>query len=231
MHVIAEPKILYFGTPVVLISSSNPDGSANLAPMSSAWWLGQTAMLGMSARSQTVANLRRDPHCVLNLPSADLVGSVDRLALLTGKHPVPEYKQQMGYRFEPNKFGAAKLTPQPSTLVAPPRVAECPVQLEAVIEQMHPFGPADDVLVAMEARILRVHVDDALLVPGHANYIDPEKWQPLIMSFTEFFGLSGKLYHSRLGEVFGPPASEASKSVEASRTRGEDAEDALERIA
>jgi flavin reductase (DIM6/NTAB) family NADH-FMN oxidoreductase RutF len=208
MHVTVEPKILYFGTPVVLISSLNADGSANLAPMSSAWWLGQTAMLGMSARSQTVANLRRDPHSVLNLPSADLVGAVDRLALLTGRNPVPEYKQQMGYVFQPDKFGVARLTPVPSTLVAPPRVAECPVQLEAVIERMHPFGPEEDMLMALEARILRVHIDDALLLDGHPNYIDPEKWKPLIMSFTEFYGLSGKVHHSQLGEVYGPPAGE-----------------------
>ena len=38
-HVTGEPPILYFGTPVVLISSINEDGSANLAPMSSAFWL------------------------------------------------------------------------------------------------------------------------------------------------------------------------------------------------
>jgi flavin reductase (DIM6/NTAB) family NADH-FMN oxidoreductase RutF len=37
---IIEPAILYFGTPVVLIGSSNEDGSSNLAPMSSAWWVG-----------------------------------------------------------------------------------------------------------------------------------------------------------------------------------------------
>jgi len=208
MHVTVEPKIFYFGTPVVLISSRNADGTANLAPMSSAWWLGQSAMLGMSARSHTVANLRRDPHCVLNLPSVDLVGAVDRLALLTGSNPVPEYKQRMGYRYQPDKFGAARLTPQPSTLVVPPRVAECPVQLEAVIERMHPFGPAEDMLMAMEANILRVHIEDALLMPGHTSYIDPEQWHPLIMSFCEFFGLSGNVHYSRLGAVFGPPASE-----------------------
>jgi hypothetical protein len=27
------------------------------------------------------------------------------------------------------------------------------------------------------------------------------------MSFTEFFGLTGTRHHSRLGEVFGPPAA------------------------
>jgi flavin reductase (DIM6/NTAB) family NADH-FMN oxidoreductase RutF len=37
MHKTIEPTILYFGTPVALISTLNPDGTANLAPMSSAW--------------------------------------------------------------------------------------------------------------------------------------------------------------------------------------------------
>lgn len=206
MHVTITPKILYFGTPVVLISSLNPDGSPNLAPMSSAWWLDQSAMLGMASRSQTVANLRRDPRCVLNLASADLVGAVDRLALLTGRNPVPDYKQKMGYVYQPDKFGAAGLTPQRSMGVPAPRVAECPVQLEATIERMHPFGLPGDMVVAMEARILKVHIQDWLLVPGHPNHIDPERWNPLIMNFCEFFGLSAKVHHSRLGEVYGPPA-------------------------
>src|SRR5215831_12794884 len=38
-HLSVEPAILYLGTPVVLISSINEDGSPNLAPMSSAFWL------------------------------------------------------------------------------------------------------------------------------------------------------------------------------------------------
>jgi hypothetical protein len=37
MHVRSQPGILYFGTPVVLISTINEDGSYNLAPMSSAF--------------------------------------------------------------------------------------------------------------------------------------------------------------------------------------------------
>lgn len=84
MHKVVEPKILYFGTPVVLISTVNEDQSANLAPMSSAWWLNQSCMLGMSSSSQTVANLLRERECVLNLPSSELVRAVDRLALLIG---------------------------------------------------------------------------------------------------------------------------------------------------
>ncbi|WP_198007949.1 hypothetical protein [Methylovulum miyakonense] len=39
-HILGKPPILYFGTPVILVSTINEDGTANLAPMSSAWWLG-----------------------------------------------------------------------------------------------------------------------------------------------------------------------------------------------
>src|SRR5579864_9182300 len=41
--------------------------------------------------------------------------------------------------------------------------------------------------VAVEVHIVRLHVDEALLM-GDASrpYIDPEKWRPLIMSFCRF---------------------------------------------
>ena len=207
MHRVIEPKILYLGTPVVLISTLNEDGTANLAPMSSAWWLGWSCMLGLGKRSQTAQNLMRERQCVLNLPSSELVAAVDRLALTTGRNPVPESRAQIGYRYEPDKFGTAMLSEMPSDLVKPPRVAECPVQLEALIENIHELGEHDPHLspgavAAFEARIVRVHVDEKQLIPGHPNYIDAEQWNPLIMSFCEFFGLSGKLHPSKLAPAF-----------------------------
>lgn len=202
LHKVIEPKILYFGTPVVLISTRNEDGSPNLAPMSSVWWLNQSCMLGMSGKSQTVENLLREGQGVLNLPSSDLVSAVDRLALTTGRDPVPEYKEKMGYRYEPDKFGLSGLTPLPADLVNAPRVAECPIQLEARVEQVHGFDEQRGTIKAIEMSIARVHIDEHLLVPGTENYIDPERWNPLIMSFCEFFGLSGKVHHSRLEAAF-----------------------------
>jgi flavin reductase (DIM6/NTAB) family NADH-FMN oxidoreductase RutF len=38
MHIKSEPAVLYFGTPVVLVSTMNEDGTTNVAPMSSCWW-------------------------------------------------------------------------------------------------------------------------------------------------------------------------------------------------
>src|SRR3954469_4948300 len=140
MHLVPGLKVLYFGTPVVLVSTLNPDGSANLAPMSSAWWLGQSAMLGMGDDSQTAANLRRHGECVLNLPSSVMVDAVDRIALTTGKREIAEYKREQGYRHVADKFALGGLTPQDSDLVAPPRVEQCPIQLECRVVAAHPFG-------------------------------------------------------------------------------------------
>jgi flavin reductase (DIM6/NTAB) family NADH-FMN oxidoreductase RutF len=204
-HTVIDPAILYFGTPVVLVSSTNPDGSTNLAPMSSAWWLGKSCMLGFGARSHTPANILRTGECVLNLPSVHEVAAVNRLARTTGSDPVPPHKLAMGYRHERDKFGVARLSKLPSDLVGPPRVAECPVHLEAVLEGTYPLAQSDEQrrgnLVALEVRIVRVHVDRAIRMQGYANRIDPRKWRPLIMSFCEFFGLGEVIHQSTLAEI------------------------------
>src|SRR3984893_4663039 len=103
-HIVSEPSILYFGTQVVLISSENEDGSANLAPMSSAFWLGWRCILGLNATSKTTVNMIRTGQCVLNLPSVDNVAAVNRLACLTGSNPGPAVKLARGYAHEKNKF-------------------------------------------------------------------------------------------------------------------------------
>ena len=35
--------------------------------------------------------------------------------------------------------------------------------------------------------MLRTHVDESLLMTGHPNYIDPLRWDPMLMKFTEYF--------------------------------------------
>ncbi|WP_225725815.1 MULTISPECIES: flavin reductase family protein [unclassified Nocardia] len=204
-HTEIEPNILYFGTPVVLIATCNEDGSPNLAPMSSAFWPGWRAVLGMGMRSKTVQNLRRTGECVLNLPSDALAAHVDRLALTTGCDPVPESRAKRGYRYEPDKFGISGLTPVASETVAPPRVAECPVALEASVTALHPLA-ADDPeqhgnVAIIEARVLRVHVHDDIRMAGTADRIDPDAWRPLIMSFQQLYGLGPRAHTSRLASI------------------------------
>ncbi|MFI7706687.1 flavin reductase family protein [Nonomuraea sp. NPDC049480] len=199
-HTSIEPNILYFGTPVVLISSMNEDGTPNLAPMSSAFWLGWRALLGLGARAKTAQNLVRTRECVLNLPSDALADAVDRLALTTGSDPVPERKQERGYRYVPDKFRRAGLTATPSETVAPPRVAECPVSMEAVVEAVHPVGDDGGVL-AFEVRVQRVWVHEEIRMAGTDDRIDPDAWRPLIMSFQKLYGLGPQVRPSTLARI------------------------------
>jgi flavin reductase (DIM6/NTAB) family NADH-FMN oxidoreductase RutF len=194
-----EPKILYFGTPVALIGSLNEDGDTNLAPMSSFWALGWTLVLGVLDETETAENLTRHAECVVNIPSPELWQKVEKLAPLTGKNPVPEIKAKQ-FRFAPNKFESAGLTPLASELVRPARARECPVQMEARVQNLHRISGARlEQLgggIAAEVEIVRVHVASDFVLGD--RYIDPAKWSPLIYNFRHYFRLAER----ELGTTF-----------------------------
>jgi flavin reductase (DIM6/NTAB) family NADH-FMN oxidoreductase RutF len=100
-------------------------------------------MLGLDASSRTTENLLRTGECVLNLASDENVDAVNRLALTTGSVGVPLHKRLLGYRYEPEKLGCASLTALPSTKVRPPRLAECKVHLESVLQEARPVARND----------------------------------------------------------------------------------------
>lgn len=220
VHEAIEPGILYFGTPVVLVSTENEDGAANLAPISSAFWLGWRAILGIGASSLTTRNMLRTGEAVLNLPSDALAPAVDRLALTTGSDPVPPRKRERGYVHVADKFGRAGLSPVPSETVGPPRVAECPVAMEVVVEAVHPLADEDErqrgAVVAVEVRVQRVLVHESVRLPGTDDHIDPDAWRPLIMSFQKLYGLGPQVHPSTLARV--PERLYRSPDIEAART-------------
>jgi flavin reductase (DIM6/NTAB) family NADH-FMN oxidoreductase RutF len=118
---------------------------------------------------------------------------------MTGKDPVPDLKADQ-FRTEKDKFGASGLTPEPSEIVKPDRVAECPVQMEARVLGTDRLGGAklDKLGGGLSARIeiLRVHVDEALI--SGDRHIDPAIWSPLIYNFRHYY----RLAESELGKTF-----------------------------
>ena len=196
VHEPVDPAILYWGTPVVLVSTLNEDGSANLAPISSVFWLGRTATLGFGLTSHSLANLRRTGECVLNLPGPGQVSAVDRLALTTGADPVPPWKAANGYLHSRDKFARAGLTPVPGHVVAAPVVGECPVAMEATLGAVHLTDHA-----VVQVAVEQVHVHPAIRMAGSERRIDPARWRPLIMSFQRFFTLGAEVHPSRLAGI------------------------------
>jgi flavin reductase (DIM6/NTAB) family NADH-FMN oxidoreductase RutF len=163
-------------------------------------------MLGFGAGSKTPQNIFARGQCVLNLPDESMTAHVNALASTTGtEHPSPG-KISRGYRYVKDKWSCANLTPQQSDFVRPARIKECPVQMECELVGSHPLmqnlPDRKGLTVAIEVRVLRVHVRNDIRMEGHANRIDPDKWSPMIMSFQELYGLrKGKLTKSVLGKI------------------------------
>ena len=203
MHRAQHPGILYFGTPVVLISTLNEDRSANLAPISSIFWLGWRCMIGVGAAAHTTANLLRTGECVINLPAVDQASAVDRLALTTGSPHGPDGKARRGYVSCADKFARAGLTAEPSELVAAPRVKQCPAQLEAKVAWKHQMAQNDwqGGAICFELRVLRIHLEDSIMMAGEPDRVDPDLWRPLIMSFQKFYGLGPRLDPASLAQI------------------------------
>lgn len=183
------PSVLYPGTPVLLMTTLNPDGSSNISPLSSFWALGNRVVLGLGTQGQGYCNLQLRNECVLNFPSSAQAAQVEAIARATGRDPVPDTKQAMGYVHVRDKFALGGFNAVPSSQVAPATIAECPLQVEVTVMTMH--APSDDDgqhFVIVEGRIRCVHAHEAITHAG-TQHIDVAHWKPLIYLFRHYLGV------------------------------------------
>lgn len=205
-HSTISPAILYWGTPVVLITSENEDGPDNICAISSVFWLGHRCILGFGAENKTPQNILRTGHCVVNLPDDSMARHINLLATTTGTENISPSKRDRNYRHVKDKWACADLTPQKSDLVRPARILECPVQMECELAKGHTlmedFPDLKGAIVAIELKVLRVHILDHLRIPAHPNRINPDRLRPIFMCFQELYGFGeGKVAESILGKV------------------------------
>ncbi|KWW20682.1 MULTISPECIES: flavin reductase family protein [Peribacillus] len=195
---IIKPKILYYGTPVILLNSLNEDGTVNISPMSSSWALGDCIILGIGLGGKAIENIKRHPECVINVPNPSLWEHVESLAPYTGKNPVPDYKKEIGFRYGKDKFALSNLTPIESISVKPSRIMECPLQIEATVKHIRIPEHSPDFAI-VETQAVHVHAHEAIII--EENHIDPTKWSPLIYNFRHYFGLGNQLGKTFRSEI------------------------------
>ena len=156
-------------------------------------------VLGILDDTKTAENLARHGECVINYPAPDMWRQVETLAPLTGKEPVPEPKAKQ-FRYVKDKFAAAGFTPLASELVAPLRAQECPIQIEARVQQMTPMKGVRLAALgggqAVEVEVLRVHAAEEFIVGE--NYLNAQTWSPLIYNFRHYY----RLGDHELGKTF-----------------------------
>ena len=119
-----DPSILYFGTPVVLIGSTNYDGSFNLAPMSSAWWVGWRCMLGLARNSKTTENMIRTGECEVRVtrvhahPEITMDGEANRIDPDKWRPLIMSFQQFYG--LTPARLQRSELGQIPESAYRPP---------------------------------------------------------------------------------------------------------------
>lgn len=155
--------------PIAFVTTLSPeiDGRrvVNAAPFSSFITLTPDPPLvgfitGGTARSDTLANVRRTGQFVINSVTESMAGKIERCA-----EPFPEHVSEV----EVVGFSLVD-----SVRVAPPRVQESPIHLECRLERLVEFGRAPDCLIVGE--VLCAHVADEII---DGLRIDPLAWRPL----------------------------------------------------
>lgn len=77
--------------------------------------------------------------------------------------------------------------------------------MEAQLMNVNPVSEEEPLqrgrIVCMELKVVRVHLDENILMDGNSNRVDPDKWRPLIMSFQQFYGLGDQVHSSTLAQI------------------------------
>jgi flavin reductase (DIM6/NTAB) family NADH-FMN oxidoreductase RutF len=103
----------------------------------------------------TLRNVRETKEFVVNVVTYELGEAMN---LTSGE-----------YDASVNEFEVAKVTPQPSKVVRPPRVGESPVSFECVLHQILDFSPAPTSSSLVIGKIVSIHMNDANLKDGRLD--------------------------------------------------------------
>ncbi|WMJ82163.1 flavin reductase family protein [Clostridium sp. MB40-C1] len=159
--------------PCVLVTSQNKEGKINVFTVA---WVGTACtkppMITIAVRPERLSHeyIKQTKEFALNLPSKDMVKTVDFCGVRSGKTT--------------DKIKDCKLNLAPSENINTPYIEDCPVALECKLKQIIPLGTHDLFL----AEILSVHVEEDLI--DEKNKIHYEKANLLCYSHGEYFGLS-----------------------------------------
>lgn len=196
--------------PIGWLSTLDSSGRVNLAPYSFFNLVSSsppTLIVSVGQREgrakDTLANLRATGELVANVVSDDLAEAMNASSVESG----PEH----------DEFAFAGLAQAPSSVVRPPRVAAARAHLEARLVDVVPVSDDDGTARnhVVFARIVHVHVDDALFTPPHR--VDVAALAPLAR-------LAGTAY-GRLGELFSLPRPEVPRpEVPHTHVPGDDGE-------
>ncbi|MDJ0513662.1 MAG: flavin reductase family protein [Methyloceanibacter sp.] len=154
--------------PIGWISTLDTNGVVNLAPYSFFNAVSTNphfVMFSSSGRKDSLRNAEETGEFVCSLATYDLREAMSR----TSKHVDPDV----------DEMALAGLSPAPSTIVAPPRVAESPVAFECkywrTIKLPGADGEPGNHAIVL-GQVVGIHIDDEALIDGR---VDITKLRPI----------------------------------------------------
>jgi len=154
--------------PICLASTIDKEGQVNLSPFSYFNLFSMNPPICIFSPSRrvrdnttkhTLENLKEVPECVINIVNYAMVQQVSLSSC--------EYPKDI------NEFTKAGFTQIPSDMVAPPRVAESPIQLECTVAQIIALGEKAGAGNLVLAEIKKIHIAESVL--NAQNKIDQAK--------------------------------------------------------
>lgn len=161
--------------PSILITSENKEGKTNVFTVG---WIGTACtkppMITAAIRPERLSYeyIKETGEFVVNLPSKDMVRTVDFCGVRSGKNI--------------DKIKHCNLTLEESEKVKVPSIKQCPVSLECKVKTITPLGSHDLFL----AEVLAIHVEENLL--DESGKIHLEKANLICYSHGEYFSLNSK---------------------------------------
>ena len=178
--------------PIAWVSTRSVDGVNNLAPFS--YFNGVCSnppALAFSpvnqpdgSKKDTVVNIEATHQFVVNLVPHSMVESM--------------HQTSAAYPADVSEIEAVGLSTVESSIVAPPRIAESPIQFECETLQIVQIGSGPLAANLIIGKILMFHVDDTVL--NEQSKIDPDK--------LDAVGRMGGIEYVKTQDRFGlPPAN------------------------
>ncbi|MFB2120027.1 flavin reductase family protein [Parapedobacter sp. 2B3] len=151
-------KLAIAPRPICFASTVDKSGQINLSPFSYFNLVSHRPPICVfsplrrmrdGSTKHTLENIREVPEVVINIVS---YGMVQQQSLASTEYPKGV-----------NEFAKSGFTPLAAELVAPPRVAESPVQLECRVQQVIELSDIPGAGNLVLAEVVRMHVREALL--------------------------------------------------------------------
>ena len=184
--VAIRPYRPIYPTPAALITSVAADGRANIITLGEVYnlSLGSPTVVGISIRKATYSHglISGSGEYVVNMPTTQIMEEVDRCGTVSGR--------------KVDKFCEFGLTPVPATVVKPPLIAECPVNLECRVMGIEEIGDHD----MFKGEVVAAHVDDYLL--DERGRVCPDRLDVLCFMYCFNFGGEYWSLGCKLGDLW-----------------------------